>query len=111
MKKLHAGGAILGLALALTGCSSSPDMVGMWESTGPSSTAYFYDDGTCEGMMSVDIGGPMYCSVSESEQDGYYVLEVRQSENSATYLVQPDGDDHLNVFTTSGAAAFDLVRL
>lgn len=115
MKQSNAAGrvvaALAGATLVLTGCSSQPDLVGMWESTGSSSTAYFYDDGTCEGLMSVDIGGPMYCAISEEENDGYYTLKVRQGENSATYLVQPDGDDHLEVYSSSGSALFGLTRL
>jgi hypothetical protein len=107
---LLAGLTVAGSVL-LTGCSSAPEITGMWDSTGPSSTVYFYDDGSCEGMMSVDIGGPMYCTLSDDEADGYYTMKVRQSENTATYLVQPDGDDHLGVYNSSGTLVFELDRI
>lgn len=104
-----------GLAMAtvtlLAGCSSSPELVGMWDSTGPNSTAYFYDDGSCAGMMSIDIGGPMYCTISDEEADGYYTLKVRQSENAASYLVQADGGDHLDVYDSTGSLLFMLDRI
>ena len=98
-------------ALLLTGCSSTPELTGMWTSTGPSQSVAFYEDGSCSGMMNVDIGGPMYCALSDKESDGYFTLRVSQGENSAQYLVKADGDDHLEVFDTGKAPLYELDRL
>ena len=98
-------------AAMLTGCSSAPDLVGMWESTGDSGTVFFYDDGSCAGMMTVDIGGPMYCTVSDDDEGGRYTLMVRQSMNTATYLLEPDGEDTITVLDTTGYPLFQLNRI
>ncbi|WP_156665556.1 hypothetical protein [Rhodococcus phenolicus] len=92
------------------GCSTSPELTGMWQSTGLSPMVSFFEDGTCSGLMSVDIGGPMYCSLGESSGGGY-VLRIQQGENYATYLLEPDGSDHLDVLSSNGSPAFTLDRL
>ncbi len=97
-------------AFLLTGCSSAPELTGMWTSTGPSQSVLFYEDGSCSGMMTVDIGGPMYCALSDKESDGYFTLQVRQGENSAEYLVKADGDDHLELFDTEKSPLYELDR-
>lgn len=104
--------ASIGLAAIgalMTGCSSTPSLAGTWESNS-GDTKVFYEDGTCENMLSVDIGGPMYCSISEKATDGYYSLRVKQGANSANLMVKPDGKDHLAVYNKSGEMLYELDR-
>lgn len=109
-KKVTMGAIGLAAVGALVaGCSSTPSLAGAWESDA-GDTKVFYEDGTCENMLSVDIGGPMYCSLSEKEADGYYSLRIKQGENSANLLVRPDGKDHLAVYNKSGEMLYELDR-
>nr|WP_143538681.1 hypothetical protein [Rhodococcus erythropolis] len=101
--------ASFGIIAFASGCSSTPSLVGEWEMNG-GGTKVFYEDGTCENMLSVDIGGPMYCTISEKETDGYFSLRVKQGENSASLLVKPDGKDRLAIYNKSGQLLYELDR-
>ena len=84
-------------SLLLSGCSTSATIAGVWTASDGSPTKTISDDGSCTGMYyngatPLDIGGPMTCTLSDTETDGHYALVVQQSPNQATYDAEFDGD-------------------
>ncbi len=91
--------------LALTGCSGSGGVVGVWIAPDGSS-AFINDDGSCSGMyynngQPLDIGGGMTCAYSGS------TLVVSQPPNQITYSVELSGD---TMTLTSGGTTVTFQR-
>jgi hypothetical protein len=73
------------------------------------------DSGACTGMYyngttPLDIGGPMTCTLSQNQSNGYYVLVVRQPPNQASYAVRFSGDDSMTMYTSANLKIVTLAR-
>ena len=91
--------------VALTGCSGSGGVVGVWIAPDGSS-AFINEDGSCSGMyynngQPLDIGGPMTCAYSGS------TLVVSQPPNQISYSVDFSGD---TMTLTSGGTTVTFQR-
>ncbi len=96
--RLVVGGLFVATALALTGCSAAPSIVGVWSADDGSGPKIIGDHGSCKGMYylspgkALDIGGPMTCALSSGQTGGYYTLVVSQPPNQASYQVAFSGN-------------------
>lgn len=94
-----------------TGCSSF-NIVGMWKDT-DGTTRTFTENGTCQNIEKVDIGGPAAVyTISSKESDGYYSLEVSQSGmNQMNLYVKVIDNDHIEIYEQKGGdILYDLER-
>lgn len=86
------------VALVASSCSSTPDLVGVWEADDGSGVKTINEDGSCAGMYynngePLDIGGGMTCLLGSEAVDGRFTLVVQQPPNQAEYAVTFEGDD------------------
>ena len=98
------------------GADPAPSLVGTWTPSDGTAEKIFTADGPCQNAFysngkPLDIGGPSSCQLSSSkDSDGRYKLLVTQGPNRATYLVEFHGTDSASVYTSKGAALYDLTR-
>lgn len=108
-------GAMAAIAVGLTGCTSEPSLVGMWQPDDGSGMKTVAEDGRCTGMIynqgrPLDIGGGMYCTLGEKASDGTYTLVVQQPPNEQTYRVRFEGQDTAVLLTRGGETIVTLER-
>lgn len=88
----------------------------MWQSDDGSGIKTVNSDGSCSGMYynngkPLDIGGGMSCVLGEKPQDdGTYVLVVRQPPNERTYNVRFEDADTAVLMSSSGSVIVTLTR-
>jgi hypothetical protein len=90
-------------------------LAGIWSASDGSKTKTITDQGQCSGMYyngtsPLDIGGPMSCTFSQSQSNGYYLLVVRQPPNQASYEVKFSDDNTMIMFTGAGVKIVTLLR-
>lgn len=104
------------LVAYVSGCSSAPSIVGVWEGSDGTPLKIIDASGQCEGMYynqgaPLDIGGPMTCALgSEADDSGYYTLVVSQGPNTTTYSVDFFDSDTAVLMDSSGTAIVTLER-
>lgn len=107
---------LIGAPLFAAGCSAgAPSLVGVWQADDGSGVKTIAEDGSCTGMyynagQPLDIGGGMTCTLGSEEDDGAYLLVVRQPPNEASYLVRFDGNDTAVLMSQSGEPIVTLER-
>lgn len=105
------GCGLSGKEPTLGGKQPTLELTGVWAVEGsPGDKKIFRQNGICSNMIDVDIGGPMFCTLSGKGADGRYVLTVEQSPNSVTYLLDWNGADRVTVLDESGAVVWKLER-
>lgn len=115
LRALSATALIVALPF-LTACgTSSADISGVWQPDDGSGIKTVNADGSCTGMyynqgQPLDIGGAMTCALGEKDQDGEYLLVVRQPPNERTYRVRFDGSDTAVLMGDSGDVIVTLTR-
>ena len=100
MKKRFIGLCMLVLGvISFAGCGSSLNIVGMWEDV-DGEIRIFNEDGTCQNIEPIDIGGPAAIyNISSKESDGYYTLNVSQSGMIQMYLsVKMIDKNHIEIY-------------
>lgn len=113
VRALLVGGALVAL---VSGCSSAPSIVGVWEGSDGTPLKTIDESGRCEGMYynqgePLDIGGPMTCALgSEADDAGFYMLVVSQGPNTATYAVAFSDSDTAVLRETDGTEIVTLER-
>jgi hypothetical protein len=99
--------------LVAAGCSQGVSIVGMWKDT-DGTTRVFRDDGTCQNVAKIDIGGPppVYTLSDKPDTSGRYLLDVSQGGyNETEFYVERVGADHIRVYEGSaGRPLYDLTR-
>lgn len=108
---------VLGIA-GLTGCGSqgAPDHTGMWRASDGSGIKTLGAGGDCTGMyysngQSLDIGTGMTCRLSdEADENGNYLMLVRQPPNERTYRVSFPDNDTMVLHESSGTVITTLSR-
>jgi hypothetical protein len=88
-------------------------LVGTWSASDGSGTKVMDANGRCTGFYynngaPLDIGGPMYCSVSGHGDS--YLLTVTQQPNESSYRVEFTSADHAVVSATGGQRLYELDR-
>ncbi|MEV0843460.1 hypothetical protein AB0I55_28430 [Actinocatenispora sera] len=92
--------------------SSGYSLVGTWAASDGSGTKAMDANGRCTGFyyangVPLDIGGPMYCSLSEHGDS--YLLTVTQQPNESSYRVEFTSADHA-VVSAGGRRLYELDR-
>lgn len=106
----------IGVMVTMTGCGgSTPELTGVWRGDDGTGLKTVSADGSCSGMYynngkPLDIGGGMTCTLGEKDQDGDYILVVRQPPNQRSYHVQFEGSDTAILLEDSGDVVVTLTR-
>lgn len=88
---------------------------GTWSPSDDSKVKMIGDNGECtsmyyNGTSPLDIGGPMSCTLSQRQANGYYLLVVRQPPNQSSYQVKFSDSDTMTLYTSGSVKIVTLTR-
>lgn len=107
---------LLAALTATAGCGSSTfSLTGVWRADDGTGLKTVNADGSCSGMYynngkPLDIGGGMTCTLGDKEDDGTFLLVVRQPPNQLSYRVRFSGPDTAQLLSKSGEIVVTLTR-
>lgn len=96
-------GLLVIACVGLAGCSAKPDLVGMWQDA-DGTVRTFAEDGTCQNIAMIDIGGsrPTYVLSDSADGNGRYSMYVEQGGyNGTTFYVEAVSADEVNIYSES----------